>query len=41
MASPSIFGQRLRETRKLRSWTQERLAKQFSITATDSTRSSS
>lgn len=40
MASPSIFRQRFRETRKLFEWTQERLARESVITATDSTRSS-
>ncbi len=33
MASPSIFGQRLREARTARSWTQEQLARESGITA--------
>ena len=33
MVSPSIFGQRLREARTLRGWTQEQLAKESGISA--------
>ena len=37
MASPSILGQRCREARTARGWTQERLAKESVITAAGST----
>ena len=33
MVSPSIFGQRLREARTARSWTQEQLASESGVTA--------
>lgn len=33
MVSPSIFGERLREARTARGWTQERLARESGVTA--------
>ncbi len=33
MVSPSVFGQRLREARTARNWTQEQLAKESGVTA--------
>ena len=41
MASPLIFGQRYRDARKLRGWTQKHLARESIVTPAESNRPSS